>query len=141
MIIKELLKIKLNHWMTVQVDSQPMTDQIMWYIDMCFINNSIYCYKKKTTFRTHEQTCYVNFNVCQKWTVRLSPHPCLYLLNSNDRSLWVDFQLLLLFQRLVMLLLHVEDPVIENYWQNYYKMGNLTQITKLCDHIRIFEYF
>ena len=27
--------------MTVQVDSQRMTDDIMWYIDMCYINNSI----------------------------------------------------------------------------------------------------
>ena len=49
--------------MTVQVDSQPMTDQNMWYIDMCCINNSISCLEKKTTFGTHEQTCYVIFNV------------------------------------------------------------------------------
>ena len=49
--------------MTVQVDSQPMTDQNMWYIDMCCINNSISCLEKKTTFGTHEQTCFVIFNV------------------------------------------------------------------------------
>ena len=49
--------------MTVQVDSQPVTDQIMWYIDMCCIDNSISCLEKKTTFRTHEQTCYVDFDV------------------------------------------------------------------------------
>ena len=48
--------------MTVQVDSQP-TDQNMWYIDMCCINNSISCLEKKTTFKTYEQTCYVDFNV------------------------------------------------------------------------------
>ena len=58
--------------MTVQVNSQPVTDQIVWYIDMCFINNSISCFKKKTTFGTHEQTCYVDFNVCQNPTVCLS---------------------------------------------------------------------
>ena len=48
--------------MTVQVDSQPMTDQHMWKIDMCCVNNSISCLEKKTTFGTHEHTCYVNFN-------------------------------------------------------------------------------
>ena len=42
--------------MTVQVDSQPVTEQNIWYIDMCCINNSISCLKKKTTFGTHEQT-------------------------------------------------------------------------------------
>ena len=35
--------------MTVQVDSQRVTDDIMWYIDMCYINNSISCLEKKTT--------------------------------------------------------------------------------------------
>ena len=49
--------------MTVQVDSQPVTDQNMWCNDMCCINNSISCLEKKTTFGTHKQTCYVNFNV------------------------------------------------------------------------------
>ena len=49
--------------MTVQVDSQPVTDQNMWHIDMCCINNSISCLEKKTTFGTHEQTCYVDLNV------------------------------------------------------------------------------
>ena len=49
--------------MTVQVDSQLVTDQNMWHIDMCCINNSISCLEKKTTFGTHEQTCYVDFNV------------------------------------------------------------------------------
>ena len=49
--------------MTVQVDSQPVTEQNMRNIDMCCINNSISCSEKKTTLRTHEQTCYVNFNV------------------------------------------------------------------------------
>ena len=42
--------------MTVQVDSQPVTDQNMWNIDMCCINNSISCLEKKTTLGTHEQT-------------------------------------------------------------------------------------
>ena len=37
--------------MTVQVESQPVTDQITWYIDMCCINNSISCLEKKTTVR------------------------------------------------------------------------------------------
>ena len=45
------LKIKWNHWMTVQVDSQSVTDLCMWYIDMCYINNSISCLEKKTIFR------------------------------------------------------------------------------------------
>ena len=49
--------------MTVQVDSQPVTDQNMWCIDICCINNSISCLEKKTMFGTHEQTCYVNINV------------------------------------------------------------------------------
>ena len=40
--------------MTVQVDSQPMTDQHMWKIDMCCVNNSISCLEKKTTFGTHK---------------------------------------------------------------------------------------
>ena len=71
--------------MTVQVDSQPMTDQKMWCIDMCCINNSISCLEKKTTFRTHEQTCYVNFNVS------LPPPPLLLVsLKFTVRSLWVD---------------------------------------------------
>ena len=48
--------------MTVQVDSQPVTDQYMCYIDMCCINNSISCSEKKTTFGTHEQTYNANFN-------------------------------------------------------------------------------
>ena len=50
--------------MTVQVDSQPVTDQNMWYIDMCSINNSISCLEKKTTLGTHDQTCYVSLCVC-----------------------------------------------------------------------------
>ena len=50
--------------MTVQVDSQPMTDQIMWYIDMCCINKSISCLEKKTTLGTHDQTSYVALCVC-----------------------------------------------------------------------------
>ena len=37
--------------MTVQVDSQPVTDHIIWRIDMCYINNSISCLEKKTTVR------------------------------------------------------------------------------------------
>ena len=37
--------------MTVQVDSQPVTDQITWYIDMCCNNNTISCLEKKTTVR------------------------------------------------------------------------------------------
>ena len=49
--------------MTVQVDSQPVTDQMMLYIAMCFIN-SISCLKKKTTFfGTHGQTCYYNVKI------------------------------------------------------------------------------
>ena len=36
--------------MTVQVDSQIVTDQIMRYIHMGCINNSISCLEKKTTF-------------------------------------------------------------------------------------------
>ena len=43
--------------MTVQVDSQPVTDQNIWCIDMCCINNSTSCSENKTTFGTHEQTC------------------------------------------------------------------------------------
>ena len=42
--------------MTVQVDSQPVTDRHIWYINMCCINNSISCLEKKTTFGAHEQT-------------------------------------------------------------------------------------
>ena len=49
--------------MTVQVDSQPVTDQKQWCIDMCCSNNSISCLEKKATFGTQKQTCYVNFNV------------------------------------------------------------------------------
>ena len=49
--------------MTVQVDSQPMTDQHMWKIDMRCVNNSISCLEKKTIFGTHEQTCCVDFYV------------------------------------------------------------------------------
>ena len=71
--------------MTVQVDSQPVTDQIMVYIDMCCINNSISCLEKKTTFGTHKQTCYVNVNVGL-----LTPPPFLYLWSLPVRSLWVD---------------------------------------------------
>ena len=45
--------------MTVQVDSQPVTDQNMWCVVMCCINNFISCLEKKTTLGTHDQTCYV----------------------------------------------------------------------------------
>ena len=38
--------------MTVQFDSQPVTDQLMCYIDMCCINNSLSCLENKTTVRT-----------------------------------------------------------------------------------------
>ena len=44
--------------MTIQVDSQPLTDQIMIYIDMC-INNSTSWLEKKTTLGIYDQTCYV----------------------------------------------------------------------------------
>ena len=37
--------------MTVQIDSQPVTDHIVWYNDMCFIYNSISFLEKKTTVR------------------------------------------------------------------------------------------
>ena len=50
--------------MTVQVDSQPVTEQIMRYINMCCINNSISCLEKKTTLGTNDQTCYVALCVC-----------------------------------------------------------------------------
>ena len=49
--------------MTVQVDSQTVTNQNMGYIDMCCFNNSISCLEKMTTFGIHEQTYYVDFNV------------------------------------------------------------------------------
>ena len=55
--------------MTVKVDSQPVTDQNMWYIDICCINNSISFsnayspLEKKTTFETHEQTYNVDLNI------------------------------------------------------------------------------
>ena len=63
--------------MTVQGDSQPVTDHNIWYIDMCCINNSISCLRKKMTCGTHEQTCYVDF---------------LYLLSLPLRSLLVDVE-------------------------------------------------
>ena len=44
--------------MTVQVDSQPMTDQLILYIDVGRIDNSSSCLEKKTTLGTHDQTCY-----------------------------------------------------------------------------------
>ena len=50
--------------MTVQVGSQPVTDKIMWQIDMCCINNSISCIEKKTTLGLHDQTCYFALCVC-----------------------------------------------------------------------------
>ena len=49
--------------MTVQVDGQPLTDQIMWYIDMC-CNDFISYLEKTTTLGTHDQTCYVTLCVC-----------------------------------------------------------------------------
>ena len=50
--------------MTVHVDSQPVTDRIMWYIDMCCTNNSISGIEKNMTMGTHDQTCYVSLCVC-----------------------------------------------------------------------------
>ena len=50
--------------MTVQVDSQPVTDQNRWCIDMCCINNSISCLEKKTTFGTHKLTMSTSMLVC-----------------------------------------------------------------------------
>ena len=44
--------------MTVQVDSQPVTDQIMWYIDICRFDHSISYLEKKTTKGSHDQKCY-----------------------------------------------------------------------------------
>ena len=37
-------KIKKNHWMTDQVNSQPVTDQIMWYINN---NNNLFQFNDK----------------------------------------------------------------------------------------------
>ena len=48
--------------MTVQVDSHPVTDQLMWYTNLCCINDSISCLEKKTTEGTQDQTCYIPFN-------------------------------------------------------------------------------
>ena len=55
--------------MTVVVDSQPVNVLNMWCIDMCCVISSISCLEKKTPFGTHEHTCYVDFNVCQKSSV------------------------------------------------------------------------
>ena len=73
--------------MTVQVDSQPVTDQNMWNINMCCINNSISCLKKKMTLGTYKQTCYVNFNVGFH-----PPSPFLHLWSLPVRSLLVDLK-------------------------------------------------
>ena len=72
--------------MTVQVDSQPVTDQNMWCIDMCCINNSISCLEKKTTFGTHKQTCYVNVNVGL-----LTPHPSCISEVHQSGAYWSTF--------------------------------------------------
>ena len=50
--------------MTVQVDNQSVTDQIMWYIDMYCINTYISCLEKKTILGTQDQTCNVTLCVC-----------------------------------------------------------------------------
>ena len=45
--------------MTDQRSSQSATERIIPCINMCFMNNSISCLERKTTFGTHDQTFYV----------------------------------------------------------------------------------
>ena len=58
----------------------------MWHNDMCCINNSISCLEKKTTLGTHEQTCYVDFNVG-------SPPPFFICEVHPSRAYWSTFSL------------------------------------------------
>ena len=52
--------------MTVLVDSQPVTDQLMWYIDMCCINNAISCLEKKMTVRNILSDMLISRCYCNK---------------------------------------------------------------------------
>ena len=96
--------------MTVQVDSQPVTDQIMCYIDMCCINNSISCLEKKTTLGTHYQTCYVTLFVCllrlkisKPRTNRRAPELC-----SLSRACFQIWEKLVLFSSETNDILHTQ---------------------------------
>ena len=57
--------------MTVQYDSQPVTDKIMYYIVAFIIIFPVQ--KRRRLVGTHDQTYYVHFNVRQITTVCFSP--------------------------------------------------------------------
>ena len=94
--------------MTVQVDSQPVTDHIMWYNDMCLIYNSISCLEKKTTVRNtcsdmslHGLILYILLNLLRmklmlhsaspaRYFVLVKSIPCLFVCIHMMRLLYVN---------------------------------------------------
>ena len=69
--------------MIVQVDSQPVTNQYMWY--MCCINNSISVFKRSQNLEhMRRHTMSTSMLVC--------PPPFLYLWSLPVQSLLVDLQ-------------------------------------------------
>ena len=74
------IKFEWNHWMTVQVHSQPVTDQITVYIDMCCIINSISCLEKKMTVRNTWSDMLCSLKCMSKCHCVFSflPPPCIY---------------------------------------------------------------
>ena len=96
--------------MTVQVDSQPVTDHIMWYIDMCYINNSISCLEKKTTVKN-------------TWSDMLCPHQCLSKFN------WVFVPPSNVCQNSTWYLSHIQCVSIFNW---VCPLSNVRQIYNVC---------
>ena len=96
--------------MTVQVDSQLVTDHIMWYIDMCYINNSISCLEKKTTVKN-------------TWSDMLCPHQCLSKFN------WVFVPPSNVCQNSTWYLSHIQCVSIFNW---VCPLSNVRQIYNVC---------
>ena len=99
--------------MTVQVDRQPVTDQITMYTDMCYINNSISCLEKKTTVRNtcSDMSLHV-LNLLRKKFTHHSASPARYL---------VLFPLIKhLFSESLMQILKVESNKAMKEWAGKY---------------------
>ena len=77
--------------MTVQVDSQPVTDQQMWYIDMCCVNNSISCletrrhleHMNRHTMTTSMLVCLTLINIYIFVSLNQSLHKVFMIENCN----------------------------------------------------------
>ena len=76
--------------MTVQVDSQPGTDQNMCHIDICFINNSVFCFKKIRRLE-HMNSLRIEINNTSSAFNMLSKQRVAFLLCLGLKDLYISF--------------------------------------------------